>query len=119
FDRGVVRARETWDDYREVATGGGAEQQLWAGFETIRAAWLEVTGDLGVIARGATEPGEAAATAGELLSTAQARFDVMRDFAGRIDTAFYDPAIQVDAPRLATETHRLRVALMLVVLVGL
>jgi diguanylate cyclase (GGDEF)-like protein len=117
YDRGIVRSREAWDDYRDLSAGGPQEQELRAGFETIRAAWLDVTSDLAAIARGAPEVADASVA--RLVSSARARFEVVREFATRIDDTFYAPAIQTDAPRLAEETHDLRIALTVVVLMGI
>jgi diguanylate cyclase (GGDEF)-like protein len=116
-DRGVVRAREAYDHYREVAPGGAGERRLRAAFETIRAAWLEVASDLKAAA---TQPAPLQdPVTVRSLATARARFEVTRKFAGRIDETFYAPAIRKDAPRIVTETHRMRVSLTVVVVAGL
>lgn len=98
YDRNVVRAREAWDTYGDVAIGSPRERQLWAAYETVRAAWLEVANQLETAATGGASFDDPAVA--ELLATSRARFEVLREQPSMIND-------EVDASRY---TRRARVS---------
>ncbi len=116
-DRNAARAREAWDDYRQMTDGSPQEDQLAVGFETIRDAWHDAVDELAGLAReGATlDDPEVAA----LMVTAQNRFEVMRSGPAKLNATIYSPIAFEQLPQISSSTATARNLLGAVVAVGL
>ena len=117
YDRNVVRAREAWDTYGDVAIGSPRERQLWAAYETVRAAWLEVANQLETAATGGASFDDPAVA--ELLATSRARFEVLREQPSMINEEIYASSVHEEGPRIADATEATRTVLLVVVVAGL
>lgn len=116
YDRNVVRAREAWDTYGDVAIGSPRERQLWAAYETVRAAWLEVANQLETAATGGASFDDPAVA--ELLATSRARFEVLREQPSMINDEVDASSVHEEGPRIADATEATRTVLLVVVVAG-
>ena len=122
-DRSITKARGAWDDF-SVAIGEQRRQfPEAAGFEVMRAAWLDsvatVKGDLLLHTSGAQSLDTALDTTAERITTARRQYAVMIEQIDAVLRRVYAPAIESGGPRTVRDVTQTTQALIAVASIGL
>lgn len=122
-DRSVTKARGAWDDFTTVIGHERRRIPEAAGFEVMRAAWLEsvatVKSDLLMRTSLATPPPRAIEATNERIALARRQYSVMVVQIDTVLTNVYAPAIKSGGPQAVREVTQTTEVLLLVAGLGL